>query len=347
MYGLGLGGAGYPPLREFVARKLSRRSPGVVSADDVLITSGSSQGVDLVNRLLVSKGDTVIIEEYAWAGALNRARAAGVEIVGAPLDAGGIRMDALEAKLADLQGRGITPKYIYTVPTIQNPTGSVLSLERRLQLIDLSRRFNVPIFEDECYADLTWTMDAPPTLYALAPSQVVHIGSFSKSLSPALRVAYVVADWAILGRMLNFRTEVGALDQMIVSEFFTSHYDSHMATLTKSLQNKLTVMTEALEKEFGTSVEIWKPEGGIFVWVQFPDHIDVRSFTASGQEAGIAFNPGPEWTTSPEDGKNFMRLCFALPDEETIRNGIAELARVCFEATGLPPRSSNKSRATD
>jgi 2-aminoadipate transaminase len=346
MYNLGRGSLGYPGLREFVAKKLNKRMQGVLSADDILITSGSSQGLDLVNRLFVSPGDTVLIEEFSYQGAFNKARSLGAKIVGIPLDREGIRIDRLEEILRDLSARGVTPKYIYTIPTVQNPTGTVLSLERRVRLIELSKQFGVPIFEDECYTDLVWNLNPPPTLYGLAPSQVVHIGSFSKSLAPALRIGYAVAGWEILGRLLSMKSDggTGALDQMIVAEFLTKHFDDHMATMTGSLQRKLEVLTEAVAREFGTTVEIWHPEGGIFAWLQFPDHIDVRTFAAEALAAGVAFNAGPDWSWSTEHGQNFMRLCFALPDEQTIDEGVAELARVCFERTGMPVHGSNQRR---
>jgi 2-aminoadipate transaminase len=347
LYNLGHGGLGFLGLRQFLSGKLNRHRGMRTSAETILVTSGSGQGIDLVNRLFVEPGDTVLIEEFSYLGAINKARAYGARVIGIPLDHYGMRMNALEEMLTRLKHGGVTPKYIYTIPTIQNPTSTVMPLERRRQLIELSRRFGVPIFEDECYADLTWKMDAPPSLQSLAPGQVIHIGSFSKTLAPALRLGYAVADWSVLGRMLAMKADggTGALDQMVAAEYFGTSFEEHIGALTTALHGKLAVMVEALEREFGTSVEIWQPAGGLFVWIKLPDDVDTRSFAAKAMDAGVAFNPGPEWACDPDKGRNFLRLCYALPSEDDIRDGIAELANVCFEEIGLPVRSGNRACA--
>ena len=341
-YGLGHGPLGYTGLREFIAGKSASHRGIAASADDVLITVGSMQGIDLVNALLVRPGDTVIVEAFSFAGALGRLRKLGVNIVGAPLDAQGLRIDALEAVLRDLKGRGVQPRYIYTIPTIQNPTGSVLPIERRHALLALAREYGVPVFEDECYADLVWAGSAPPALYALDPERVVHIGSFSKSLAPALRLGFVIAPWEVLGRMLAVRGDgPGALEQMVVAEYFSHHFDDHARALTTGLKAKLDTMVEALEREFGTAVELQRPEGGIFLWLRLPEGVDVRALVAPAAAAGVAFNPGPEWAADPDAGAPWLRLCFALPSHADIRAGVAAFARVCAERTGFPARSAN------
>jgi 2-aminoadipate transaminase len=341
-YGLGHGPLGYTGLREFIARKSASHRGIAAGADDVLITVGSMQGIDLVNTLLVRPGDTVIVEAFTFAGALGRLRKLGASIVGAPLDAQGLRIDALEAILRDLKGRGIQPRYIYTIPTIQNPTGSVLPIERRHALLALAREYGVPVFEDECYADLVWAGGAPPALYALDPERVVHIGSFSKSLAPALRLGFVIAPWEVLGRMLAVRGDgPGALEQMVVAEYFRHHFDNHANALTTGLKAKLDTMVEALEREFGTAVELQRPEGGIFLWLRLPEGVDVRALVAPAAAAGVAFNPGPEWAADPDAAAPWLRLCFALPSHADIREGVAAFARVCAEQTGFPARSAN------
>jgi 2-aminoadipate transaminase len=347
MYNLAQGPQGYVGLREFVADKLKRHRGIAATRDDVLITTGSGQGIDIVSRLFINPGDTVILEEFCYAGAINRFKRIGANIVGVPLDEDGMRMDALASTLEGLKQKGITPKYIYTIPTIQNPSGSILPLERRQQMLALALQYSVPIFEDECYADLIWAGGAPPALYALAPKQVVHIGSFSKSLAPALRVGYAVAEWPVLSRMISSKTDsgTGALDQMIVAEYFTKNFDKHIGTLSGVLKGKLDTMVEAVEREFGTTADMWRPKGGIFLWLKLPDAVDVRKLVKPAADAGINFNPGPEWVCNPEPAKSYMRLCFALPSKEEIRAGVAALAQVCYEQTGIPVRSANVERA--
>jgi 2-aminoadipate transaminase len=347
IYNLGLGPQGYPGLRQFVADKCDRQRGIKAPIEDILITTGSGQGIDMVSKLLVNPGDTVLTEEYCYQGAMNRFRKLGAKLTGMKLDADGIVIDALARQLDDLKVQGVTPKFIYTIPTIQNPTASILPLDRRHALIKLARQHNVAIFEDECYADLLWEgIEAPPALYALDPGCVIHIGSFSKSLAPALRLGYLIAGWDIMSRLLPLKGDsgTGALDQMVVAEYFSKNFDRHLDHLNGVLHEKLTTMTEAVAREFGSSAECWAPKGGIFLWIKLPSTVDVRTLITPAADAGILFNPGPEWAVSADNSSNCLRLCFAMPSKQTIREGVAELARVCYEQTGIPLRSGNVRR---
>ena len=349
LYNLGQGPQGHGGLRDLVADKLKRHRGVACSRDDVLITSGSLQGLDLVNDLLLQPGDTVLMEELSYGGAISRVKKRGVGIVPVPLDGDGMRMDALSDALDRLKARGTAPKYIYTIPTIQNPTGSIMPLERRQQLLALARAYGVPVFEDECYADLIWAGagSAPPALYALDPAQVIHIGSFSKTLAPALRAAYAVAPGEVLSRLVSLKADggTGALEQMLVAEYFSKHFDSHVAALSGLLEEKLRAMVEAVEREFGAAAECFVPKGGIFLWLRLPGEVDVRKLVKPAAERRILFNPGPEWAVEPEAAKSHLRLCFALPSKEEIREGVAAFARVCFEQTGIPAQSGNVRNA--
>lgn len=346
LYNMGQGPLGHEGLRDMVADKL-RRHRGVdpCTRDDVLITSGSLQGLDLVNDLLLEAGDTVLIEELSYGGAISRVKKRGVTVVPVALDAEGMRMDSLSDALDALKARGVTPKYIYTIPTIQNPTGSILPLDRRHRMLELARAHGVPVFEDECYADLIWAGSgtAPPALYALDPAQVIHIGSFSKTLAPALRAAYAVAPQEVLWRLVSLKTDggTGAVEQMMVAEYFSRHFDSHVAALSGVLEEKLRTMVEAVEREFGAAAELFIPKGGIFLWIRLPDGVDVTRLVQPAARAGIQFNPGPEWACDPASAKSQLRLCFALPSKEEIREGVAAFARICFEETGIPAQSAN------
>jgi 2-aminoadipate transaminase len=344
------GPQGYRGLRQLVVDKLAQRPAIKCTVDDILITSGSGQAIDLVNGLLLARGDTVILEEFTYGGALTKLKRLGVDIIGAPLDDDGLKIDALARIFEDLGRKGIRPKYVYTIPTVQNPTGSILPRQRREELLVLTRKHGVPVFEDECYADLTWDGAGPPSLYAMDPQQVIHIGSFSKTLAPSLRLGYAVAVPEVMGRLVACKREAdsgtGALDQMVVAEYFSQNFGEHVGGLTQTLHDKLDAMVEAVEREFGTAVEkMWKPKGGIFLWLKLPDRIDVTKLVAPAAKAGVVFNPGPEWSCNPGATKSHLRLCFALPSKDDIRAGVAAFARVCFEETGLPEQSANIRRA--
>lgn len=347
LYGLGGSSLGYEPLRQVVADKLRRHRGIDTSTGNVLITSGSLQGMDLVNSLLLERGDVVIIEQFTYVAALSKLKALGVEAISVRLDEGGIDLDALAVILSDLAATGRRAKYIYTIPTIQNPTGSIMSLERRLKLIALSRQYETPIFEDECYADLIWAGEGPPALYSLAPEQVLHIGSFSKTLAPALRLGYVVAPWEALGRMVALKSDggTGALDQMVTAEFFSDNFESHVGKLTTLLKRKLDVLVDAINREFGTTAEVQVPQGGLYAWLRFPSEVDARLLAHRAAEAGVSINAGPDWAVRPEDGTHHIRLCFGLVNETEITEGITVLAQVCHDTFGIPQRGANRNRS--
>ena len=349
-YGLASGPQGYRPLRAFIADKLKRDAGIYCAVDDILIVSGSLQALDLVNSVLLARGDTVIIEQNTYQGALTRLARLGVDAIGIPLDREGMRMDALAAALADLRHRNIRPKFIYTIPTVQNPTGTIMGEGRRVELLRLSEQYGVPIVEDDCYADLIWDGRRPPALYAMCKTGgVVHIGSFSKSIAPALRVGYVVACWELLSRMLALKTDAGsgALEQMVLAEYCAPHFAEHVPELTRGLRGKLETLMEALNEQFGTAAEFDDPKGGIFLWVKLPDSVDTMKLCQSALTAGVAINPGPEWSTDMAHSKSRMRLCFASPSKEQIRQGVAALAEVCREQFGVPARIANVEQNTD
>ena len=343
-YGLNSGPLGYRPLREFLSGKLKSHAGIACSADEILITSGSLQGLDLVNTLLLGKGDTILIEKETYGGALTRLAKFGVNIIGIPLDNDGMRMDALKAKLAELKAKGVTPKYIYTIPTVQNPTGSIMPESRRQEMIALAREYGTMIFEDECYSDLVWNGTRPPSIHSLAGGEgVIFVGSFSKSIAPALRVGYIVAKWEILARILGLKQDAGsgALEQMVLAEFCTKHVHDHVPRLSKALSAKLQTLREALAEQFGTAAEFGNPPGGIYLWVKLPDNVDTVKLGQAALAAGVSINPGPEWSVDKDYAKCRLRLCFANPEPETIKQGVAALAEVCRREFGIPLRSAN------
>jgi 2-aminoadipate transaminase len=347
-YGLASGPQGYRPLREFLTAKLKRDADISCTADDVLIVSGSLQALDLVNAALLTRGDTVIFEKDSYQGAINRLTRLGVNVVGLPLDHEGMRMDALAAALADLKSRGIRPKYIYTIPTVQNPTATIMSEQRRAELLRLAGEYGVPVFEDDCYADLVWDGKRPPAIYAMSQSaNVIHVGSFSKSIAPALRVGFIVAPWAIMSRMLALKTDAGsgALEQMVLAEYCAPHFTTHVPALRKGLRRKVETLMETLNEQFGTAAEFEDPKGGIFLWIKLPDNVDTMKLYQAALKEGVAINPGNEWSTDKQHSGSRLRICFASPTHQQIREGVAILAEVCRREFGVPTRSSNVERA--
>ncbi len=338
-YGLNSGPQGYRALRDFLAVKLRRDAGIQCSADDILITSGSLQALDLVNHTLLARGDTVIIEEDCYQGSINRLLKLGVTPMGLPLDREGLRIDALENALADLKRKGVRPKYIYTIPTVQNPTATILPLERRKALLKLAADYGVPVFEDDCYADLIWSGERPPALHALSTrNNVIYIGSFSKTIAPALRVGYIVAPWSVMSRMLPLKTDAGsgALEQMVLAEYCNAHFTQHVSVLRKALRAKLVTLMEAMKEQFGAAAEFDDPKGGIFLWLKLPDGVDALKLFQLAQAAGVAINPGPEWSVNKAHSASRLRLCFANLSHEEISQGVTTLAEICNKNFGVP-----------
>jgi 2-aminoadipate transaminase len=342
-YGLNSGPQGYRALREFLVAKLKSDAGIACTADDILMTSGSLQALDLVNGTLLAPGDTVIIEEDCYQGSINRLTRLGVNPIGIPLDRNGMRVDLLSTALDDLKRKGIRPKYIYTIPTVQNPTGTILPVERREEMLRLSAAHGVPIFEDDCYCDLIWSGQRPPALYAMSGG-VIHIGSFSKSIAPALRVGYIVAPWEVMSRILALKTDggSGALEQMVLAEYCTRYFSRHVPELRRGLRAKLETLMESLTEHFGAAAEFDDPKGGIFLWVKLPDSVDTMKLYEPALAAGVAINPGAQWSVNKDHGRSRLRLCFASPSHEEIHQGIAALADVCRREFGVPGKAVNK-----
>jgi 2-aminoadipate transaminase len=338
-YGLNSGPQGYRPLREFLSAKLKADAGIACTADDILITSGSLQALDLINATLLTRGDAVIIEEDCYQGSINRLMRLGVTPIGIPLDQDGMRMDALSDVLDDFARKGVKPKYIYTIPTVQNPSATIMPIDRRRELLRLAAAHGVPVFEDDCYADLVWSGERPPAIYALSDhGGVIYIGSFSKSIAPALRVGYIVAPWEVMSRTLALKTDggTGALEQMVLAEFCTANFSKHVPALRRALRAKLVTLMEALDQHFGGSAKYEDAKGGIFLWVTLPEEVDTMKLYPPALAAGVAINPGPEWSVNKTRARNRLRLCFASPSHEEINQGVATLAEVCRREFGVP-----------
>lgn len=345
-YGQDSGPLGDKEMRKFLSDKVNSYRGMSVTPDDILVTSGSGQALELINQVLVAPGDTVVMEEFTYQGALNRLRARGAKVVGAPLDEGGLDIDRLASLLKELAAKGIVPKFVYTIPTVQNPTSSVLSLERRERLLAVTREYGVPVVEDECYADLLWDEEWPRSMYGMEGSDhVIHVGSFSKYLAPALRLGYVVAPWPLLSQMAGCKGGgSGALEQMVVAEFMAAHYAEHVEALKGRLKRKRDVLVRALEEHFGTSAEFSVPPGGIYLWLKLPPEVDTLKLSEIALKEGLAFNPGPQWSVDAAAAKSHLRICFANPSESELTDGVALLADICHRETGIPVRSANRER---
>ncbi|MGZ0186763.1 MAG: aminotransferase-like domain-containing protein [Alphaproteobacteria bacterium] len=346
-YGLESGPQGYRPFRDAIAAMLRERTTMPATADQVLVTSGSLQALDLVFDLFLDAGDVVFIEEACYGGTMTRLAARNIEYVGIALDGEGMRADALAKAITATKAAGKKPKMIYTIPTVQNPTGAVMGEARRRKILAIAAEHDLPIFEDDCYADLIFAGGRPPALRALdTDGRVIYCGSFSKSIAPAIRVGYIVADWPIISRLLPLKTDAGsgAIEQMALAGYIGDHFASHVDALRQTLKGKADALANALAEHFGEAAEFDKPVSGIFLWVTLPETVDTtRLFQVAGAE-GVAINPGVEWSTDDAYGRRRIRICFANPSIETIHAGVAKLADICHREFGVPMQSGNIQR---
>ncbi len=344
-YNLGDNPQGHTPLREFVAANLAAEASLAVSAEDILVVSGSLQALDLVIKTFIEPGDVVVAEEATYGGMLTKLRRAGATVVPVELDDEGVVPGALDALLGRLAAEDRAAKLIYTIPTVQNPTGSVMPTQRRRLLIDAARRWGAVIFEDDCYADLHWDGQRPPAIAALARDgsdvgRVVYCGSFSKSIAPALRVGFMVADPPVMRQLVAMKDDAGtgAVEQLILAEYCSAHFVDHVRELRATLRSKCEVIRQELYTHFGEHsavaaklggpVLVTDPKGGIFVWLTFPASVDTARYLAPATERGIQFNEGAAWSVDPNWGARRMRLCFGSLSAEDICEGVAALAEV-------------------
>jgi len=347
LYGHNSGPQGNLPLRKFLATYLNNHVGMNVTKDNILLTSGSLQALDLVNKLLLNQGDTILIEEATYGGAISRIKSVGVNHVGIKLDNEGICIDNLIQVLEDLKSKNIFPKFLYTIPTVQNPTATIMPDSRRKKLLEVANEYNFLIFEDDCYADLTWDRKRPNALFATSENdKVIYCGSFSKSIAPALRVGYIVASWKVISQILSFKNDggSGAIEQMMLADFCKNHFEDHASQLVKDLKSKCDTMIESLEIEFGSIAEYDYPKGGIFLWITLPESINTNKLYEIAALNNITLNPGSEWVSNPNDGIHKLRLCFAHPTKEVIKEGVRKLAQICFEEFGIPQIRANKKR---
>lgn len=311
--------------------------PGVaLPVEDMVITAGSMVAIDELAQFLAKPGDTVLTEEVSYMGSLGSFRGFGLEIKGIPMHpVDGMDVDALEDTLRDLATQGITPKFIYTIPTYQNPTGAILTLERRRRLLELAGEYGVLIIEDDCYGDIHFEPPLPPpSLYALSAGSVpvVYIGSFSKIIGPGLRLGYMCVP-SELAEIKNkgISTRTSGLASLIVAEYLRENLQAHIARHSEVIKGKRDVLLDALEQELGDLASWNRPRGGLFAWLKLPEAIDLPRLEQLSAEARVEYTPGRSFHCRGEDIK-YLRLSYPHMSHEEIREGVSILAECIRQA---------------
>jgi 2-aminoadipate transaminase len=323
---------GYPPLRQIAISRFRRNHGVELPLSDVVLTTGSMQAIILATQALSHPGDTVVVEEFCYSGTLGVLRQYGTRLEGVPLDEHGMRLDALDETLSRLANEGRRVAFVYTIATHQNPTGTILPLERRRALLDICRRHGVVIVEDDCYADVLFEGQAPQAIYALAnPGEVIYIGSFSKILGPGVRLGYFVAPEALTAKLLAYKRDGGtsALASMIVAEYFQDHLWSHIEEVCTAVRAKRDTLFASLTRELGGLVDWSQPHGGLFTWIRLPEGINTQAIAEQAKERGILYGSGRSFDAADRD-VSYLRLAFGFIDGDLIPEGIARLGE-CIE----------------
>ena len=330
-YGASLG---YQRLRDELLIKL-RRDQGIVASDEnLLITNGASQGLDLLTQALCDPGDVVLSEEPTWSGAVQNFRAAGAEVVTIPLDAEGTDVEALARELAAIVASGRQPKFFYTIPNFQNPTGVTTSLARRQRIVELAHQYGFVVIEDDAYSDLRYRGDRVSTIYSLdEQGLVVYLSTFSKIMAAGVRLGWVVAAANLIGTLASLKAEGGTspFAGAVAAEFCASGtLVEHVAELKALYASRHNTMIAALRSSMPEGVSWTDPDGGFFVWMELPQAVSALKLSVKAREKGVEFLPGTACHFHG-GGDNTLRLSYSFADEAQIKQGIGLLGDIIRE----------------
>jgi 2-aminoadipate transaminase len=330
---------GYRPLREMIAHRTARYSVEI-SPDNILITSGSQQALDFIGRLFINRGDYVVVESPTYLGALQAWNAYGAQYVTVPVDENGMCVDELEQALR------VGPKFIYVLPNFQNPSGVTLSLERRKKLVELADKYGVPIIEDDPYGQLRYEGEHIPSVVSLDSQlrgknggtysgNVIYLSTFSKLLSPGLRLAWVVAPPEVIRKLVMAKQaadlHTATFNQMVAFEVGKGGFlDEHVKLIRKTYHERRDVMLELMDEVFPTEARWTRPQGGMFLWGILPQGMDTAEVLKVAIDRKVAFVPGIAFHACG-GGENTMRINFSYCPPDVIREGITRLGLVLKE----------------
>ncbi len=321
---------GYAPLRTWIADSLSTHGARIVP-EQVLITSGSQQGLDLLGKVLVNEGDPVMVETPTYVGALHALGIYAPRFVAVPMDEDGLVATELAGRM-----KGKRPAFLYTIPTFQNPTGRTLSHARRVSLIEESSRLKLLVVDDDPYRLLDHTGKSFQTLLSMNPHGVVHLGSFSKILAPGIRLGYMVAPLELARKVEQAKQgadlHTATLTQMVAYDIIKDGFlDTQLVATRKVYAEQCATMLQALEQHFPRGATWTRPTGGMFIWATLPESIDAARMLDAALDANVGYVPGgPFFAEAPR--ANTMRLSFATVTPDKMREGIARLGKVIAAA---------------
>lgn len=315
---------GYPPLRELLKQRM--KSQNCFSEnDDLIVTSGAQQAIELASKVLCNEGDTLIAESPSFIGSLNAFRSFNVNLIGIEQEEGGMKLDELERVMKNAPGQ----KVIYVIPNFQNPTGSTMSFEKRKGIYELACKYNGVIIEDNPYGDLRFAGESVPSIKSLdKEGRVIYVGSFSKILAPGLRVGYACAPQEIFQKMVVCKqvsdVHTSIWPQLVCFKFMKEcDLDEHFNKLRLIYKRKCGLMLENVDKYFSSKISYTRPDGGLFIWATLPKGSDMMRFcTKAVKDYKIAVVPGTAFMINENDKTDSFRLNFSTPSDDKITEGI-------------------------
>lgn len=330
---------GYPPLRAWIAEKLGRERGIHITADDLILADGSGQPIHMLIETLVNPGDVLITEDFVYSGTLNQMRRFRADMRGVTTDDEGMLPDVLESVIQTALQEGKHPKFIYTVPSHQNPQGWTMSLARRKALVALSQQYDVPVMEDDCYVDVRFEGEPEPSIYELdGTGRVMYVSSFSKVIAPGMRLGYMTAQRDLLERALGAKSggAVNSFAAFAIHRYATGQLNMHIEEINDIQRGKRDAMLAALAEHFGDTGSTWsKPKGGLFIWLKLPEGADAVAMRDKVLEKNdVGYLPGPGFSPDGVSGRNYLRLCFGYNTPAEIGEGIKRLAQA-FRAEGM------------
>jgi len=325
---------GYQPLRNHLKDYLASKYSCGTDNDDILITSGAQQVMELVTKTVCNQGDEIICESPSFIGSLNSFRALGAKLIGVPVEADGMNIEALEEALKSHD----RVRFIYTIPNFQNPAGVTMSFEKRQRLYALAKQYNVLVVEDNPYGDLRFAGENVPSIKTLdEDGLVVYAGSFSKVLSSGMRVGYALAPKTLLAKMIVAKqgedVHTTQWAQMVCHEFMTTYdFEAHLERLRAIYKQKAQLMMDLIDEHLlPAGITYNRPEGGLFIWCKLPEGVDMAEFcTKAVKEHKVAVVPGSAFNVSGEH-LQYFRLNFSTPTDDAMREGVARLGAFAKE----------------
>jgi 2-aminoadipate transaminase len=336
-------------VREYLVERQERLQGRRPELAGLIVTSGGMECIALMCQALIDPGDAIAVEAPSYLGALMAFGGAEADVVPIEMDDDGLRVDALEERLAD----GLRPKFVYTIPEYQNPTGRTLSLDRRRALIELCRRHGVLVLEDIAYRELSFDGTSLPTLWSLAPDIVLQAGTFSKSFFPGVRLGWAAGPTEVIAELAAAKQNTdqcaGGLGQRLVEEYGRAGgFERHLPAARALYASHWAALSAALRRHMPQGVEWTEPTGGFMTWLTLPDDLDTIAMRPAATAAGVAYVPGPPFHVG-DDGRNTLRLSFSHLTEAELETAVERLGRVVQAAlervqTGLQFSRSGRNR---